>query len=263
MLKTNLKIFGIVLGTLALYTILANSIPQIESEVPQELTFGANATPEQLVAAGEPLYNSTCTQCHGLGTRAPNLLTDDRGAGTIGQRCGNREPGLDCKAYLHESLVKPTKFVVPGFQPIMPDFSRTMSPAQIWSLVAFLQSNGGDVTVTGEDIASSEPAGGAAAAPAGGAPAAASTATDPQELIKANNCLACHKIGSEGGAIGPDLSHVGTRSNAAQIRRSILDPDAEVAKGFEAMKGVMPKTFGQQLTAAQLESIVDYLAGLK
>jgi mono/diheme cytochrome c family protein len=258
MWKTNLKILGIVLGTLALYTILANSIPQIESEVPQELTFGANATPEQLVAAGEPLYNSTCTQCHGLGTRAPNLLTDDRGAGTIGQRCGSREAGKNCKEYLHESLVQPTKFVVPGFQPIMPDFSKTMSPAQIWSLVAFLQSSGGEVTVTGEDIGS------ATAAPAAAAAAApTSTATDPQELIKANACLGCHKIGSEGAALGPDLSHIGARADASYIRRAILNPDADVAKGFEAMKGVMPKTFGQQLTAAQLESIVDYLSSLK
>ena len=260
MLKTNLKIFGIVLGTLALYTILANSIPQIESEVPAELNFGANATPEQLVAAGEPLYNSTCTQCHGLGTRAPNLLTDDRGAGTIGQRCGSREPGLDCKAYLHESLVKPTKFVVQGFQPIMPDFSKTMSPAQIWSLVAFLQSSGGEVTVTGEDIgAAAEPQ--AAAAASESAPP--SNLTDPQELIKANACLGCHKIGSEGVVMGPDLSHIGSRADAAYIRRAILNPDADVAKGFEALKGVMPKTFGQQLTAAQLESIVDYLSSLK
>ena len=55
MWKTNLKIFGIVLGTLGVYTVLANSIPQIESEVPQELTFGADATPEQLATAGETL----------------------------------------------------------------------------------------------------------------------------------------------------------------------------------------------------------------
>jgi sulfur oxidation c-type cytochrome SoxX len=232
--------------------------------VPQELSFGANATPEQLVAAGEPLYNSTCTQCHGLGTRAPNLLTDDGGAGTIGQRCGNRKPGMDCKAYLYESLTQPTKFVVPGFQPIMPDFTKTMSQAQIWSLIAYLESNGGEVNVTGEDIAKTSTAapGGAAAAPSAAA-APASNATDPQEIIKANNCLACHKIGSEGGAIGPDLSHVGSRSDAAYIRQSILDPDAKVAKGFEAFKGMMPKTFGAQLTAAQLESVVDYLAGLK
>jgi hypothetical protein len=81
--------------------------------------------------------------------------------------------------------------------------------------------------------------------------------------MRANMCLACHKIGTEGAPVGPDLSHIGTTRDAAYIRRAIINPDAEIAKGFEAMKGVMPKTFGQTFTAAQLEAIVDYLAGLK
>lgn len=260
MLMTNLKILGVVLGTLLLYTLLANSIPQIESEVPQELSFGANVTPEQLASAGEQLYNGAggCTACHGLGTRAPNLLTDDRGAGSIGARCGSRVPGMACKDYLHESMVQPNKFVVEGFQPIMPDMSKTLSSAQIWSLIAFLESNGGEITVTGEDVAAA-----ASAAPAAAPAAAASTSTDPQELMRGNQCLACHKIGSEGGPIGPDLSHIGATRDASYIRRSILNPDAEVAAGYEAVKGVMPKNFGQVFTAAQLEAIVDYLAGLK
>jgi len=262
MWATNLKIIGIVLGTLLAYTLLANSIPQVESEVPQELSFGASATPEQLAAAGEQLYNGAggCTACHGLGTRAPNLLTDDRGSGTIGNRCTARVAGEDCKTYLHNAMVQPGKFVVPGFQPIMPDMSKTLSPAQIWSLVAFLESNGGEVTVTGADI---EQAGAAAPAPAAAAPAAGSTSTDPQEIMRGNMCLACHKIGTEGAAVGPDLSHIGSRVDPAYIRSAILDPDREVAKGFEAMKGMMPKTFGAQLTAGQLEAVVDYLSGLK
>ena len=260
MWKTNLKIFGVVLGTLGVYTVLANSIPQIESEVPQELTFGADATPEQLATAGEQLYNGAggCTACHGLGTRAPNLLTDDRGTGAIGARCSNRKPGMSCKDYLHEAMVKPGAFVVEGFQPIMPDVSKTLSPAQIWSMIAFLQSNGGEITVTGQDVATAA----AAPTPAGGAPAAI-TATDPQEIMRGGACFACHKVGSEGAAVGPDLSHIGTTRDAAYIRRAILDPDREIAKGFEAMKGIMPKNFGQQLTAGQLEAVVDYLVGLK
>src|SRR5437763_9107689 len=71
MWATNLKVVGIVLGTLALYTLIANKIPQVQSEVPQTLTLGANVTPEQLVAAGEKVFNGIggCTTCHGLGTR--------------------------------------------------------------------------------------------------------------------------------------------------------------------------------------------------
>src|SRR5438046_10681925 len=91
---TNAKIVGIVLGTLALYTLIANKIPQVQSEVPQALSLGANVTSEQLVAAGERVFNGIggCPTCHGLGTRAPNLLTDEKGTGPIGGRCAKREP---------------------------------------------------------------------------------------------------------------------------------------------------------------------------
>src|SRR5580765_4029628 len=154
MWATNLRIIGVVLGTLALYTLIANKIPQVQSEVPRALTLGADVTPEQLAQAGEQVFTGIggCTTCHGLGTRAPNLLTDEKGQGPIGARCGKREPGKDCKAYLHEALTQPGAFVVTGYEPIMPDMSRTLSPQQLWALVAFLESQGGTVDVTGSDI---------------------------------------------------------------------------------------------------------------
>jgi mono/diheme cytochrome c family protein len=265
MWATNLRIIGVVLGTLALYTLIANKIPQVQSEVPQALTLGANVTPEQLVTAGDQLYHGAggCTACHGLGTRAPNLLTDEKGQGPIGARCGKREAGKDCKAYIYESLTNPRAFVVQGYEPIMPDMGRTLSPQQLWALVAFLESNGGTVDVTGSDI----PA--AAAAPAGGSPPSAASAgiaggsTDPMTMIRGAGCTACHKINGEGGAIGPDLTHVGSRLSANLIRESILQPDAKTAKGYEKFKGVMPKTFGHQFTAEQLEALVQFLAGHK
>src|SRR5438094_10305092 len=111
---TNLKIVGVVLGVRAPYTLIASKIPQVQSEVPQALALGANVTPEQLVAAGEKVFNGIggCTTCHGLGTRAPNLLTDEKGTGPIGARCGRRETGKTCKQYLCESLDKPTAYAV-------------------------------------------------------------------------------------------------------------------------------------------------------
>src|SRR5947207_14356802 len=95
MWATNAKIVGIVLGTLALYTLIANEIPQVQSEVPQTLTLGANVTPEQLVAAGEKVFNGIggCPACHGRGTGGPDLLTVEEGAGRIGALCGQGEPG--------------------------------------------------------------------------------------------------------------------------------------------------------------------------
>ncbi len=265
MWATNLRIIGIVIGTLALYTLIANKIPQVQSEVPHALTLGANVTPEQLVTAGDQLYHGAggCTACHGLGTRAPNLLTDEKGQGPIGARCGKREPGKDCKAYIHESLTNPRAFVVQGYEPIMPEMGRTLSPQQLWALVAFLESNGGTVDVSASDIpASTAPAGGPPPG-GGGGPGIAGGSTDPMTMIRGAGCTACHKISGEGGAIGPDLTHVGSRLSANLIRESILQPDAKTAKGYEKFKGVMPKTFGHQFTAEQLEALVQFLAGHK
>ncbi len=261
---TNLRILGVVLGTLALYTLIANKIPQVQSEVPRALTLGADVTPEQLAQAGEQVFTGIggCTTCHGLGTRAPNLLTDEKGQGPIGARCGNREPGKDCKAYLHEALTQPGAFVVTGYEPIMPDMSRTLSPQQIWAVIAYLESQGGTVDVTASDIpAAAGLTPGASPGNTGGGLAGGST--DPMAIIRGAGCIGCHKVGAEGGAVGPDLTHVGGRLSAAGIREAILLPNAKVTKGYERFAGVMPKVFGDQLTGNQLEALVTFLAGRK
>jgi mono/diheme cytochrome c family protein len=270
MWQTNLKVLLVVLGTLGTFTFVANSIPQVASEVPEELSFTGEVDIGELVAAGQELYEGAggCTACHGTGTRAPNLLTDHNGQGTIGQRCGGRVTGEDCKTYIHQSLVDPTAFVVEGFQPIMPDASRTMSDTQIWALVAYMESQGGEVTVTADDIQSTygsaegAPAGGSAApgATTGGAPAGAPGGTDPVALLENNLCLNCHQMDERGTALGPSFNGMGGRVDADHIRRGILSPGAEAAQGFEPFLGVMPTTYGAQFSGEQLEAIVQFLA---
>jgi mono/diheme cytochrome c family protein len=262
MWRTNLQVALVVLGTIGVYTYIANAIPQIESDVPTELSFTGEVTADQLVQAGSELYHGAggCTACHGLGTRAPHLQADEAGTGLIGKRCAARVPGEECKTYLHNALVAPNAYVVAGYDPIMQDVSRTLSDAQIWSLVAYLESLGGMVTVTAADLAPVPVAGGAPPA-AGPGPVVASL--DPHEIMAATGCMACHTLGGEGGPLGPTFDGIGARLGADALRRAILDPNAELAVGFESLAGLMPATFGDQLTAAQLESLVSYLAGLR
>jgi mono/diheme cytochrome c family protein len=258
MWRTNLRVLLVAACVIGFYTLVAHAIPQLESEVPASLSLGADATPEALASAGERVYNGAggCTACHGLGTRAPNLQSDDGGAGTIGARCGARVPGKDCKTYLYEAMTEPNKYVVPGFEPIMPDMRRQLSDDQIWAAVAYLQSLGGEVTVTGADL---KPAAGAAPAAAG---PARSTTTDPLEIYAQMGCAGCHVLDGKGGAIGPPLDRIGQQS-ADYIRRAILVPNADTARGYEKVGGMMPAIFGQQLSGAQLEALVTYLAGRK
>ncbi|MBI4513360.1 MAG: c-type cytochrome [Gemmatimonadetes bacterium] len=260
---TNLKIALIVLLTVGFYTLVANVIPQVESEVPRELTLGPGVTPEELVAAGEGVYHGPggCEVCHGLGTRAPRLLTAEGALGLIGARCGLRVGGQDCKAYLYESLVKPQAYLVAGYEPIMPDMSRQLSPAQIWAVVAFLQAQGGEVTVTTDDLGGAlAPGAAAGGAPAAGAAAPLSATMDPIEIMRGLGCFACHVFRGEGGPIGPELMKIGAARNVEYLRESILKPDATIAAGFERFAGLMPKDFGQKMTAAQLDTLVHFLA---
>lgn len=68
---------------------------------------------------------------------------------------------------------------------------------------------------------------------------------DPEkgELIfrkTSTNCQSCHAIGGAGGAIGPDLSSLGTSSPVETIIRSILAPNESIKEGYD-LKRVVKK----------------------
>jgi putative heme-binding domain-containing protein len=46
-------------------------------------------------------------------------------------------------------------------------------------------------------------------------------------------CLRCHKVGPEGGIVGPDLTGIGKRQSRDYLLESILQPNAKIAAGFE------------------------------
>ncbi|MCM8534651.1 MAG: HEAT repeat domain-containing protein [Lentisphaeraceae bacterium] len=48
----------------------------------------------------------------------------------------------------------------------------------------------------------------------------------------AAQCIRCHKIGDNGGILGPDLSKAGSKLKRLKIVQSIVDPAAEFSKGF-------------------------------
>lgn len=89
-------------------------------------------------------------------------------------------------------------------------------------------------------------------------PAFASEQPDPEQLFTNNGCIGCHTIDGRGGDIGPNLSAIGARYDKAFIRTSILKPNAYVEKGFP--RSVMPPIFGNTLSAAELDALVDWLA---
>ncbi len=247
-------------------------IPQIEPAAPpveEVLDLGA-MTMDDFIALGGKIYNGkgTCTLCHNaVGGRAPML---DTAAGLVAERLKDaryKGEASDAEGYLLESLVNPSAFVVAGFgkkgtadaESPMPDVSGGsvgLSEVELAAVVAFLQDLGGtDVTV---EI----PSGAQASDESDdeeGEPRAAYASIE--ELIAEQSCGACHKVAGEEGDVGPDLNGIGAKYDRDYLRRSILDPNADIGQGFEA--DTMPAEYGTTLYAQELEMLIDYLAKLK
>src|SRR5262249_49174294 len=49
-------------------------------------------------------------------------------------------------------------------------------------------------------------------------------------------CAQCHMIHGQGGVFGPDLSDVGRRRSLDYLRRSLLDPNADVPQSYSAWR---------------------------
>ncbi len=220
-------------------------------------------TPERLVSAGEQIFRGKgqCTTCHGIGQagRGPDL------AG-VGARAGSRKSGMPARAYLVESLLDPAAYLVPGFPNIMPHINKPpigLNRSEIWAVVAFLESQGGSIDVKLDDVPAS------AFATAGGGQAAASIELpgDPKagQAVFAGKgaCVACHTAGPVGsGKVGPNLSNIGATQTPEYLMGKVLNPASKgTVSGFPA--GVMPPTFGQQLTAKEYVDLISFLLTLK
>ena len=271
-MKNFLKVAAFSLLVIFSFAGFANlGIPKIEPAPPpteEKIDLGS-MTIEQFVGIGEKIYKGkgTCTLCHNaLGGRAP--LLEKAATVTAARLKDPRYKGeaTDIESYLVESMIKPSAFVVAGFgkkgtndavSP-MPDVSTGsigMNEVEIAAVTAYLQELGGvEVTVKVPEDASD------------------SAAEDDEEeqrkpfetvedILDEVGCGACHKVGEDEGEQGPDLTKIGALRTEAHIRASILDPNAEITKGFK--KDLMPKDYGTQLYASELEMLVDYLTKLK
>lgn len=111
----------------------------------------------------------------------------------------------------------------------------------------------GEVTPTEPGVTESEPAE-TTPGTAQGDPAAG------KALFTSQGCGGCHTFAAAGtnATVGPNLSEVLKGKDAAFIRESIVNPNAEIAQGFQ--QGVMPGDYGQKLSAKQLDDLVAFLS---
>lgn len=260
-----LKVSGFSLLMIGGFSAYSNfGIPQIKPEPPpveEKLELGA-MTMEQFVALGGKIYNGkgTCTLCHNAMGRAPMLDRIGAVAAETLKSTNYKGTAKTVEEYLHEALVKPSAYVVAGFgkagsndsESPMPDVSGGgigLNEAEIVAVIAYLQeSSGSEVTVA------------IPALPTASSKESAAPKT-PEEVITKYTCGACHVIAGQNGTLGPGLAKIGATKNKEYLRQAILDPDAVIAKGYAA--GMMPRTYGEQLKAQELEMLVNYLAKSK
>lgn len=265
-----LKVIVFSVITIVLYTLFATEyIPPLNPAPPpkeEALDLGAMSM-DQFVVLGEKIYNGkgTCTLCHNPVVKRAPLL--DALAGVAEERI--KDPGYkgeakDAAAYIIESMIKPSAYVVKGFgvtgtndtQSPMPDVSTGaigLNEVELKAVTAYLQKLGGaEVTV---EIPKGQPA----EEKKDDKPAA--PAATGEEVAKKYGCGGCHKIAGEQGALGPDLTRIGAKRNAEYLQRAILDPDADVAKGFSP--GMMPKDYKDKMTAGELHLLVGLMSKSK
>jgi menaquinol-cytochrome c reductase cytochrome b/c subunit len=91
-----------------------------------------------------------------------------------------------------------------------------------------------------------------------GAPSEIELATAPQfergkEVTASAGCLACHKIGENGGTLGPNLTEVGDRLGRDAIARTLVNPTSPMPS-YQSYRDQSPKQFNE---------LVNYVASLK
>ena len=268
------KVVAFGLLTIGFFALFSNfGIPQLEPAPPpvdEELDLGA-MTMQDFIALGDRIFNGrgTCTLCHNpVGGRAP--LLDNAAARVAGRLHDDRYSGQaeTVEAYLLESMLQPSAYVVAGFgnvgsndtespMPAASGGSARLSGAEISAVIAYLQDRWGlDITVEIPADAAEVSDGDASTTAA-----AARPLKSPQEAFAQFACVACHIFEETGGQVGPNLSTIGAKRDRAYLRRSILDPNADISEGF--VPNLMPNTYAQQMYVSELEMIVDYLAGLE
>jgi len=105
-----------------------------------------------------------------------------------------------------------------------------------------------------------EGGGGGGSGGGGGGGRAEPQASSPgAQVFEDQGCGSCHTLAAAktNGTTGPNLDKALPGMSAAEIRESIVDPNAKVEEGFS--EGIMPGDFGDKLSDQQLTDLVDYL----
>lgn len=105
-------------------------------QAPCEEVIDVTSLPEGTASEGEAQYTElNCNSCHSLDGA---VLVGPSFQG-LGGRAEGRSEEESAQQYLAHSILRPHDFLVPGFQPVMPEiFGQELTPDELADLIAFL-----------------------------------------------------------------------------------------------------------------------------
>ncbi len=264
-----LAFFFLIVGS---FVAISQRVPQVSSYPQKALSpeeFSAMSA-EQLTAKGKQVFGTSgnrCSQCHtisGAPGRGPNL--GGIGASAISralERSAATGKKITAQDYLLESMMKPSAYVVKGYASpsIMPEAYKSpmdLSEEDMKSLVAYMESLGGKVTMTAVTmIAADWRAEIVSAKKANMTPLRGDIANGKKIFYERMRCIACHMTTVDGktigGMLGPDLSRVGEIRGADSLKALISNPPGDI----------MPKHFKENLTVQELDDLTIFLLNLR
>ena len=151
------------------------------------------------VRAGRGLYLKRCAVCHGQDA------TGSMAANLVRSRTVAR--GSDAALF---------RVISEGFPGTEMPPQADLEPHRIWQLVAYLHS----------------------LARPGLQPPLPGDAEAGRKIFESAGCTGCHQVEGAGGFLGPHLDSIAARKTSDQIRNDVLDPDAVLPAGYEAVVAV-------------------------
>jgi putative heme-binding domain-containing protein len=149
---------------------------------------------------GRWTFRILCGPCHGIHADGGRGPDLTRGTYSVGDRDSD----------LYGAIARG----VPGSE--MPGYADRIDADAIWRLVTYIRSIARNET---NNVPGDVSAGGKIFWGKGG-------------------CGKCHRAGSNGSSIGPDLSRAGRQRSLAYLRTSVLKPDADLTPGYGTLRVV-------------------------
>ena len=178
------------------FAILLGLLPVAGQDSEQSVPSGGNPFGRDPIAVqhGDTLFHERCAVCHGQQAQ--------------GAMAANLVQTRTVRRGSEAGLFKVIRDGIPGTDmPPQPD----LADEQIWQIVTYLRN----LALPGQQ------------------PPLPGDAEVGSVVFQEAGCASCHIVNGTGGFLGPSLDSIAVKKASEAIRTDVLDPDRELAEGFE------------------------------